>query len=61
MSDEKNSPESVPQSDEIRDLEPKQADGHSDAPDDDVKGGRKAGGGQQDYLTVTMSDVLISS
>jgi hypothetical protein len=26
-----------------------------------VKGGRKAGGGQQEYLTVKMTDLLISS
>lgn len=35
--------------------------GVADAEADAVKGGRKAGGGQQEYLTVTMNDVLISS
>ena len=28
---------------------------------DDVKGGRKAGKGQQEYLTVTLQDVQVSS
>ena len=60
MSEHTNAPENVPSSEELRDLEPKKADDQADGSDAEVKGGRKAGGSQQEYLKVTMSDVLIS-
>ena len=60
MSEQKNSPETEPKVDELRDLEPRPATDQADGSDTDVKGGRKAGGGQQDYLNVTMKDALIS-
>lgn len=45
---------------ELRDLEEKRNE-HAESADEQVRGGRKAGGGQQDYLIVKMSDVIISS
>jgi hypothetical protein len=46
----------------IRDLEPQQPEQQTVKPDDAdaVKGGRKAGGGQQDYLTVTLDAPIIT-
>lgn len=44
---------------ELRDLEAKK-DEQAESADEQVKGGRKAGGGQQDYLIVKMNDVIIS-
>jgi hypothetical protein len=55
--------ERTPEANEpIRDLEPQAPEHPADATTDadDVRGGRKAGGGQQDYLKVTMTDVLIT-
>ena len=40
--------------DQIEDLDVKKSDA------EEVKGGRKAGKDQQEYLKVTMSDVIIS-
>ena len=47
---------------ELRDLEAKKDEqaGHAESADEQVKGGRKAGGGQQDYLIVKMNDAIIS-
>ena len=56
---EKN--ESGSQDAELRDLEPQKSAEQADGSEAEVKGGRKAGGAQQDYLKVTMSDVIISS
>ena len=63
MEDHRNepAPESAPSQDELRDLEPRPVADQADGADADVKGGRKAGGEQQEYLKVTMSDVMVSS
>ena len=45
---------------ELRDLEARKDEQVAESADEQVKGGRKAGGGQQDYLIVKMSDVIIS-
>ncbi len=57
-----NTPQNEKKENGVEDLAPETRDqkdvaaGEADA----VRGGRKAGGDQQDYLKVTMSDVLIS-
>jgi hypothetical protein len=59
MAQEKQDRQTTKRSARLEDLEePVQA--LSDEDSDKVQGGRKAGGTQQEYLVVTMSDVLIS-
>ena len=46
----------------VEDLQPQAPDASATAEEAEaVRGGRKAGAEQQEYLKVTMSDVLISS
>ena len=60
MDEQRNAPESAPTADELRDLAPREAADQADGSDAEVKGGRKAGGGQQDYLIVKMDNPIIT-
>ena len=56
---ERDTNESGSQDAELRDLEPRNAE-QADGSDAEVKGGRKAGGEQQEYIKITMEDLLVS-
>ena len=53
--------ERIESTEELRDLPPAPAPEALHEQDADaVRGGRKAGSGQQEYLTIKMSDIIVS-